>query len=89
MIKGIKGIDKLKQKLLRRATVIRGLEGSVEIDNKNSDFVPGPFLHQNVKDEDGNLIMSEEESAQFEVDNPELFNFLRGINRKVNRSVEG
>ena len=88
-IKGIEGIDSLKQKLLKRMAVIRSLECIVEIDPKNSGFVPGSFLHQDMKDEDGNIVITEKESAQFEVDNPDIFNFLRNINHRVNSSLEG
>jgi hypothetical protein len=88
MIKGIKNIDKVIQKLQRRQAVINSLEGKVDI-GKTASFVPGPFLHQDVKDEDGNLKMSERESAQFEQDNQEIFDFIRGIYRQINRSVEG
>jgi hypothetical protein len=89
MIKGLKDIDKLKQKLQVRMSVIRGLEGTVDV-GKTTSFTPGgSFIHQDIKDADGNITMFEEESAQFEKKYPELFQFLRSINQDVNRSVEG
>jgi len=88
MIKGIKDLDKVMRKLRLRQAVIDSLPGEADI-SKTTSFVPGPFLHQDVKDENGNLKMSEQESAQFERDNQATFDFLRGIYHQINRSMEG
>ena len=44
---------------------------------KERIFTKEPFLHQATED------MSEEESAKFERDNPELFNFLRAFDDQI------
>ena len=88
MIEGIKDLEKMIQKLKVRQAIIDSLQGEVDIKATTS-FVPGPFLHQEVKDEDGNLKMSEQESAQFELDNQEVFDFLRGITHQINESTKG
>lgn len=86
----IKGIDKLlgvMQKLQVRQEVIDQLNGA-EFDLKSSKtFVPGPFLHQDVKDKDGDVVVTEKESAKFEKDNQELFNMLRHLKTMVDRTL--
>lgn len=44
---------------------------------KERIFTKEPFLHQDTED------MSEEESAEFERSNPELFNFLRAFDDQI------
>lgn len=89
MIKGIDQLQSLMRKLQTRQGVIDEMNGAKIDLKKTSTFVKGPYLHQDVKDGDGNLLMSERESAQFELDNPELFNYLRDIKSRLDRSLEG
>lgn len=88
-VKGIPQLENLLRKLQTRQGVIDQLDGS-EVDlKKTTTFVKGPYLHQDVRDEEGNIIMTEKESAQFEKDNPELFNYLRNLKSQIDRSMEG
>lgn len=89
MIK-IEGLDKLQdlvRKFQTRKSTLQAMDGEV-VDERNT-FTPGPYLHQDVKDEDGNIILTEEESSRFERDNPELFRILRDLKVRIDRSMLG
>lgn len=88
-VKGIKQLENLMRKLQVRQGVIDQMDDT-EVDLEHtSSFTPGPYLHQDVRDPQGDIIMSEEESAKFEQDNPEVFRFLRDIKSRIDRSMEG
>ena len=87
-MKHIKGLDKLKNlvnKLEVRNSTVQAMDG--EVVDQNKSFVPGPYLHQNVVDDNGKIILTEEESAKLERDNPELFNAIRNLKVRIDRTM--
>ncbi len=75
------GLDKLIQGLENREAFIQS-QDEREIDlSREKTFVSGPFLHQ------GTEGMSEEQSAQFEVENKELFRWLRSFANQIKNII--
>jgi len=72
------GIDDIKKRLEKAAEIISRKQGA-RIDLKKEKIFTkgGSFLHQSTAS------MSEEESAQFERDNPELFAYLLALNEQM------
>lgn len=65
-------------KILRKVSDLVGSKDGKSLDlAKERIFTTGTFLHQDTED------MSEEESAEFERSNPELFNFLRAFDEQI------
>jgi hypothetical protein len=59
-----------------------------EIDlTKQEDYVKDEFLHQDRKTSDGQII-TEEESAKFEIEQPEIFNFIRNFQEKIREIIK-
>ena len=80
-ISGLEGLKKLLQKAERYQQEVDNLNGQT-IDTRYIDFYSGPVLHQ------GNDNMSEQESAQFELDNPEIVAYLQSLKEKLNRILQ-
>jgi len=72
--KGLKDIQKYIEKM---ANVVRRKQGTVDLGKEKIFVEGGPFLHQSTDK------MSEEDSAAFERDSPELFNFLRALDDEL------
>lgn len=70
-------LDSVMDKLKSIFELVESKDGQVVNLAKERIFTQGPFLHQNTED------MSEEESAEFERKNPELFNFLRAFDDQL------
>lgn len=55
-----------------------------EVDlSKQEDFVKDTFLHQDIKDNAGKVIITEEESAKLEIEKPEVFNYIRNFQEQI------
>lgn len=70
-------LDDIIKKLRRASELVGGKDGQRIDLVKERIFTGSPFLHQATEN------MSEEESAEFERNNPELFNFLREFNDQL------
>lgn len=71
------GINDIKKRLEKAAEIISRKNGTRVDLKKERIFTKGPFLHQNTSE------TNEEESAQFERDNPELFGYLRALDDQL------
>ncbi len=77
---GIEGLQKLQMlqfKVNERARYISQLNGTKQMAG-SIGLAPGPILHK-----DGEF-MTEEQSAIFERDNPEVMSFLQSLKHKLN-----
>lgn len=81
-ISGIQGLIKLQQKVEQRAKHISSLNGA-KIDLSSIELAPGPVLHQRGE------TMSEEASALFEKDNPQVVAFLLSLKHKLDEILRG
>ena len=79
-IEGLKELKQLHKKVTERAKYIAGLNGTKQ-SLDHIDFAPGPKLHQ---DSD---TMTEEESALFEKDNPQLVAYLESLSHKLDNML--
>ena len=71
-------LDDVIKRFRAAADLIESQDGRRIDLTKERIFVKGsPFVHQDTEK------MSEEESAEFERENPELFNFLRAFNDQI------
>lgn len=87
----IEGLDKLKRLIDRIEQREKYLidKGQEEVDLKKfQDPVMGTFLHQDIFDADGKVIITEEESAEFERKHPEIFKYLQSIKSEAFRILE-
>lgn len=73
----MKGLDDVIKRLRKASELAREKDGQIVDLVKEKIFTKGPFLHQDTEK------MSEEKSAEFERENPELFNFLRAFDDKM------
>lgn len=75
------GLEKLMAKLGNRTSFLKRQDGR-EVDlGTEKIFVSGPFLHQDTE------AMTEQESFKFEIDNRELFMWLRSFGNEVKRTL--
>lgn len=75
------GLDKLIRQAESFENFVESLDGQ-EVDiGQSKTFVQGPFLHQDKEE------ISEEQSAQFERDNPELFRWLRSLGGQIENII--
>ena len=70
-------LDDVIKRIRASAELIEKKDGQVIDLVKEKTFTRGPFLHQDTEE------ISEKESARFERDNPELFNFLRALDDQI------
>ena len=71
------GLDDVIRRLRKVSELIGSKNGQTLDLVKERIFTKGPFLHQTTEE------TSEEESAKFERDNKELFNFLRAFDDQL------
>jgi len=76
----VKGSADLAKKIIKFKQEVERQEGKHDVSTSN--FVPGPILHQGTDE------MTEEESAQREVDNPELVAFLESLKHKLSEMLK-
>lgn len=67
----------LRKRVEKAIQIINDLDGKKIDLSKQSTFIRGAYLHQDTDE------VTEEESAAFERENPELFNFLRSIDDEI------
>lgn len=70
-------IDDIIKRFRRVSDLVKEQDGQIVDLAKEKIFTKGPFLHQDTEEK------SEEASAQFERDHPELFNFLRALDDQM------
>lgn len=70
-------IDDVIKRLRATYELLREKDGQIIDLAKEKTFVKGPFLHHDTEEK------SEEESAKFERNNPEMFNFLRSLDDQI------
>jgi hypothetical protein len=75
------GLDKLITKLENRQRFLQSQDGREINLGTETTFVQGPFLHQETEE------MSEEESLQFELENKELFRYLRSLGNQIEQTL--
>lgn len=73
----MKELDDIIKRLRKVSELVGERDGQIIDLVKEKIFTKGPFLHQNTEEK------SEAESAKFERDNPELFNFLCAFDDKM------
>lgn len=73
------GLDRLIQKLQNRQQFLESQDGREVNLGTEKTFVQGNFLHQDTED------MTEQQSAQFEIDNQEVFRWLRSFANQVKK----
>lgn len=82
-IDGIKDLSKLQKQVENWDKEVTQLNGRVIDLKREPAMISGPILHQ---DSDQ---MTEEESAKYERDNPELVRFLQSLKEKLDRMIAG
>jgi len=73
-------LDKAQAELLKCIDDLNRYDESGEFDN--NVLQEGPYLHQDSEDK------TEKESAQFELDEPGFFNFIRNIKTRIRNCLE-
>lgn len=80
-IEGLKGLDNLSKGLQNIESYLQSMS---EFDSsKNDVLIPGNMLHQ------GTESMSEEESARFEQENPEVINLFQTLRQQIKKMLSG
>ena len=82
-VQGIKELSKLQKQTELWDKEVNNLDGKVVDLEQEAPFVSGPILHQ------GSDQMAEEESAQFEIDHPDLIAFLQSLVQKLDIMLAG
>lgn len=72
------GLDSLLQNLQTRDSYLRRLNGQDVDESQDRTVISGPMLHEDTEH------MSEEESAQFELDHPEIIRFFQSLKQQLN-----
>ncbi len=80
-IHGLQGLEKLRTNIQNRSKILSDLSGSRH-DLSQVELSSGPVLHQSTKD------ASEEQLAQFEMDNPQIVAFLQAIKLKLEKELK-
>lgn len=75
-MKDIKKIDDLSKSLEQSAKYLESVIGDIDM-SKEDVVLPGPILHQSSEQ------MTEKESAQYELDNPELSRFFHMLDHQL------
>lgn len=70
-------IDDIIKRLNKVSELVNSKNGQTIDLVKERIFTKGPFLHQDTEE------TSEDDSAKFERDNTELFNFLRALDDQI------
>jgi hypothetical protein len=80
-IEGLDELIELRKNLDEWNKYAASLNGTT-IDSSQTDIRPGSKLHQASED------TTEEESAQFEIDEPEISAFLDSLENKLDKALE-
>ena len=75
------GLDKLIRQTESFENFVKSMDGQEVNIESSKTFVQGKFLHQDKED------ITEEQSAQFERDNPEVFRWLRSLGHQLENII--
>ncbi len=75
------GLEKLINRLQNRERFLKSQDNQEINLGTETTFIQGAFLHRKTEE------ISEEDSLQFELDNKELFRFLRSLGNQIEQTL--
>jgi len=73
-----KGIEEITKTIKELENFVQSLNGKQINLGKEKTFIQGPYLHQDSENS------TEEESAKYERDNKQVFDYLQSLNLQIN-----